>query len=675
VLVICLRQGLPRSAVVIVGVTALMAAATTSATVAVFTHTATTASFIFVALSMGAAAILPWGMWPQLLLASGLMVIYPVTVISAEGGLSVLRWRELMGLAVVFGSSVYIAREIERSRQLVLREQLERRRREHELDQQRAFLRQVLDVNPHLIFAKDRHGRFTLVNQAVAEVYGATVEGLIGRTDSDFNANAQEVEHFRRDDLEVMNSASEKFISEEVITDSRGEQRWLRTIKRPLLGADGQIDQMVGVATDITDQLRSQEQLKDEAHIAATLARAGEQIISSLNHPDLLARLCQVSAEALECDWAQMWLADSDAQSMAAVAHHGNAPEVWEAIRIMRIPRSMISELWQRVLQHEVTTVTRQEARAILPSSLMRLNPELTGMFLIPLRRGGEVSGSLAVGAQRRATAFTARHMRIARGISQLASLALENALLLDQLERANQLKSEFMATMSHELRTPLNVIIGYSALLGEGVMGPISREQQHTLERLRRNAVQLLDVINATLDVSRLESGQVPLDIKAVQLEKILHETAEQTRELKSNPAVALTWDIPPNLPLMHTDPVKLKVVLKNLVSNALKFTAEGSVHTSVIPMQAGVEISVADTGIGIAPEAQQSIFDAFRQANSSIGPQYGGVGLGLYIVRRLVETLGGTINLESQPGRGSTFRIRLPLQIGSDQQHRAAS
>jgi PAS domain S-box-containing protein len=668
-----LRCGIRRSrtensrSTIPLGLAAIGVAALTSAGIAVATGTASTASFVFVALSMGAAAMVPWGMWPQLIVSVLFAVLYPLAVYFAEGEMSSVRSRELVGLLVVFAASTYIARELERSRQLVAREQAERRRHALALEQQREFLRQVIDTNPHMIFAKDRDGRFTLVNQAVADMYGVPVDALLGHTDSDFNPHTTEVDWFRRDDMEVMNSGREKLIPEEVITDASGQVHWLRTIKRPIVSPDGALDQVLGVATDITEQRQVREKLKEEAHIAATLARAGEQIISALNQSDLLDRLCQAATAALQCDWAQMWLLQAEDDAYTVVAQHGSRAEVWEAVRVMRVPKALVSGLDELAEREDVIGLGRDQVSGFIDAALLRVNPSMSGTFLLPLRRGGEVKGTLAVGCEDREFPLTPAALRIARGIGQLASLALDNALLLDQLERANRLKSEFMATMSHELRTPLNVIIGYGALLQDGVMGTLNDEQSDTLERLRQNAVQLLDLINATLDVSRLESGQIPLNLEPVDLGELFRETAARTGELRVKPGVELSWHLPDGLPVIRTDPVKLKVVLKNLISNALKFTDTGSVRTQVSLGDDHLDIAVIDTGIGIPPEQQSAIFDAFRQGDPSIAAAYGGVGLGLYIVRRLVETMGGTVALHSQPGLGSTFRVSLPL-TGND-------
>ncbi len=206
-----------------------------SGAIAVATGHTSTSLIVLVALTSGAAAFLPWGWRPQLVVAVWNSAMFPLEIVVGGHGTLLESSRELVALAVINFGSVFVARELERQRRLMRREQRQRLARERELESQRAFLYQVIDINPHLVFAKDRDGRFTLVNQAVAALYGTTVSGLIGRTDADFNANAAEVEHFRRDDLAVLDSGSERVIAEERITDAAGRQRWLRTIKRPLV--------------------------------------------------------------------------------------------------------------------------------------------------------------------------------------------------------------------------------------------------------------------------------------------------------------------------------------------------------------------------------------------------------------------------------------------------------
>jgi len=284
---------------------------------------------------------------------------------------------------------------------------------------------------------------------------------------------------------------------------------------------------------------------------------------------------------------------------------------------------------------------------------------------LVALRRGTTLIGIHSACYRGRTEPFSAQQERIARGIAQLASLALENARLVEELNRASRVKSDFLATMSHELRTPLNAIVGYTSLLIDGAYGRMEDEQVQVLRRLDKSACELLELINSTLDVSRLEAGRMPMDIRDVSVSELLHEVDAETRGWREKPGLEFVWDVPARLPRLRTDPLKLKVILKNLIGNAVKFTDHGSVRVGARRVDRGVvEFSVEDTGIGIDPSARSVIFEPFRQGDSSDSRRHGGVGLGLYVVRRLVDTLGGDLALESDLGRGSTFRVSVPTK-----------
>jgi len=196
-----------------------------SGAIAVATGHTSTSLIVLVALTSGAAAFLPWGWRPQLVVAVWNSAMFPLEIVVGGHGTLFESSRELVALAVINFGSVFVARELERHRRLMRREQRQRLARERELESQRAFLYQVIDINPHLVFAKDREGRFTLVNQAVAALYGTTVSGLIGKTDADFNPNAAEVEHFRRDDLAVMDSGQERVILGAIVSGAPRRRR------------------------------------------------------------------------------------------------------------------------------------------------------------------------------------------------------------------------------------------------------------------------------------------------------------------------------------------------------------------------------------------------------------------------------------------------------------------
>jgi len=185
-------------------------------------------------------------------------------------------------------------------------------------------------------------------------------------------------------------------------------------------------------------------------------------------------------------------------------------------------------------------------------------------------------------------------------------------------------------------------------------------------LRRVRKAAYEELEFITAMLDVSRLEAGRLPVEIREVNIAEPLDEIATETQELRrEKPRLSFTWRITSDAPLLYTDRVKLKVVLKNLLSNAVKFTDEGSVTLAVCARDEGMEFCVTDTGIGIAPEARPVLFEMFQQGDSSMTRRHEGVGLGLYIVKRMLELLRGTVTVESEVGRGSTFRVWVPQDV----------
>ncbi|HUI27749.1 MAG TPA: ATP-binding protein [Candidatus Kryptonia bacterium] len=420
------------------------------------------------------------------------------------------------------------------------------------------------------------------------------------------------------------------------------------------------IARQLAVAIESAELFRAE---REETAVAAALARVGRELIAVPSTPRLLDHLCQLSTEVLGCDCSITLLWQLQDDVWVPLSAYGLSSEEWEAIRAMRLPRGLFSNVLAALEQTDTVQVRfDQSLRTEVSPLAVRLG--VTVALYTALRRGDELVGCQVAYFRGVPHRFSAQQQRIAQGIAQLASLALENARLVERLEQADRLKSEFVATMSHELRTPLNIILGYNELLLEGIFGSLNSEQHDSLQRIHKNTLELLELINATLDLSRLAAGRMPLEQQLISVFALASELDRDTADLRNKPDVAFTWDLAPELPPLHTDAAKLKVVIKNLIVNALKFTQHGHVTVSAQSRDGGVEIAVADSGIGIPAPALAIIFEPFRQVDSSATRRYGGVGLGLHIARRLVELLGGHISVESEVNRGSTFRVWIPIR-----------
>ncbi|OGQ78644.1 MAG: hypothetical protein A3F90_18380 [Deltaproteobacteria bacterium RIFCSPLOWO2_12_FULL_60_19] len=226
-----------------------------------------------------------------------------------------------------------------------------------------------------------------------------------------------------------------------------------------------------------------------------------------------------------------------------------------------------------------------------------------------------------------------------------------------------NKAKDEFLSVMSHELRTPLNVVMGYTGMLKEGILGTINPEQEKALEKVISRSSDLLVMITQILQATSIEAGKVKVERREVELSDLLDDL-KSSYEVVTEKPIALKWDYPSGPLTIKTDGEKLKHILLNLINNAIKFTDKGHVSIAVRyrPEAGAAEFQVADTGIGIPEEMLPSIFEMFRQVDSSETRSYGGVGMGLYIVKKYTEMLGGKIEADSAPGQGSAFTVTLP-------------
>ena len=289
----------------------------------------------------------------------------------------------------------------------------------------------------------------------------------------------------------------------------------------------------------------------------------------------------------------------------------------------------------------------------------------------VPMLRDGVPIGTITVAADR-TTPFPDKQVGLLQTFADQAVIAVENVRLFteiqektQQLEIANRHKSEFLANMSHELRTPLNAVIGFSEVLLERMFGEVNEKQEEYLQDILSSGKHLLSLINDILDLSKIEAGRMELEALPFDLPSALDNALTLIKERAVRNSIGLAVHVDPRIGEVVADERKVKQVLLNLLSNAVKFTPEGGTITMAAVLNGGmVEISVADTGIGIAPEDQAAVFEEFRQVGTDYARKREGTGLGLALARRLVELHGGTLTLQSELGKGSTFTFTIPVR-----------
>jgi signal transduction histidine kinase len=387
----------------------------------------------------------------------------------------------------------------------------------------------------------------------------------------------------------------------------------------------------------------------------------------------VLDTLVESAARLCEADYAFIFRREGEGYRLSA--SHGFAPDYREWMQRQSIAIGRQTLVGRTAI--EGCTVHIPDVLAdpeyAWTESIRRGN--FRTMLGVPLLREGIPIGVIAV-CRSAVRPFSDKQIELVTTFADQAVIAIENVRLFDEIQEKNhqlqmvsENKSQFVSSMSHELRTPLNAIIGLTEMMVTNAARFGTEKAQEPLQRVNRAGTHLLGLINQVLDLSKIEAGKLELNPQAVQLAPLIDEVIGTARQLADQNKNRLTVEAPDDLGSLTVDPMRLRQILFNLLSNACKFTKDGEVKLRASRVRNGrqwVELSVSDTGIGMTTEQQAKLFEEFSQADSTTAQRFGGTGLGLAITRKLARMMGGDVTVTSEPGKGSVFTVRLPGGAG---------
>jgi PAS domain S-box-containing protein len=508
---------------------------------------------------------------------------------------------------------------------------------------ERACVRSLIESPDERVFFKDLESRLVMVSAGflAAVAPGRTLEEVLGKTDFDLFSGPHAAAAFD-DDQRVITTGQPIVAKIERETFHDRPDAWVSTTKLPLRNEDGEVIGTWGIARDVTAQIEAEE----------ALAASREQLRASERQYRLMFEHNPQPSFVYDRETLRIVVV-----SNAAIACYGYSRDEFLSMTIRDLaPNDGLDELDQYIATAPHGALRGLVLRAWLhrykDGSLVDV--EITSDDIVLDGRACRIVLCQDVTARNRAIA--------------------ELAVARDQAVESSKVKSAFLANVSHEIRTPMNGVIGMNDLLLDT---DLDDEQRAYAEQVARSGDQMMAIINDILDLSKIEAGQFELDIADFELRETIEQTCAAATFEAHAKGLRLTVQFADQVPAsVLGDGRRLQQILLNLVSNAVKFTAEGSVTVSVTSRLDSadgtmVRIEVADTGIGINPQALDRMFEPFTQADASTTRNYGGTGLGLAIARELAERMGGTIGASSEPGRGSSFWFELPLAAPARSAH----
>jgi len=513
----------------------------------------------------------------------------------------------------------------------------ERRKVEEAFSQENALMQALLTNIPDSIYFKDRDSRFLRINKSMAEKFGLkSAEEAVGLSDHDF-FTSEHAEQARQDEQRILETGKPLVAHVERETWADRPDSWCSTTKMPLRNAEGEIVGTFGISRDITDLVLAEHALERERDLMQTLMDGLPDVIFFKDRQGRFTKGNQSLARYFGIDHPDELIGKTD--------YDFSPPEL----------AASFQEDDQKVMRSGDKLIAREEVNEDSDGNVTYF---LTTK--VPIRNpDGEVVGLVGIG----------------RDITSLKKAQMELTKARDIADAANRAKSDFLANMSHEIRTPMNAVIGMTELLQDTKLDDSQREY---LRMVRESGEVLLELINDILDFSKIEAGKFTLDHIPFDLHETLGDTMKSIAVRAHRKKLELAFHISPDVPRgILGDPARLRQILVNLVGNAIKFTEQGEVLVDVTAQEQGattrVKFCVRDTGIGIPENKQRYIFEAFEQVDASTTRRFGGTGLGLAITSRLVTLMGGTIDLQSQPGKGSTFTFSVDFEKAPDFESRA--
>ena len=525
----------------------------------------------------------------------------------------------------------------------------------------------MLDGAPDAILLVDGTGVIRLVNERAERLFGYARSQLLGRPST----------LVLPDDVRAARD-----VQRDVYGLRRDGSRFLAEISvSPLVTDGGRL--ITAVVRDVTDRRRLEDDRVDRgraevarAHAeeigrrASFLAEASRVLAASLDYEATLRSVARVAIPYL-ADYVLVDVLETQGRlRRLAAAHRDPVLEERLASGPGQGPVTSGTSALEAVIERGEPTLVRDvsddwlAARARDAEHLgAAAGARPTSLMLVPLRARGRTLGVVSFVLVNGARRYALADLALAEDLAQRAALAADNARLYREAQDASRAKDEFLAVLSHELRTPLTPVLGWVRMLRTGTLAPEATER--ALDTVERNTRLQAQLVEDLLDVSRIIAGKLSLNLRPVALGPIVDMVIEGAAASALAKSIIVTRQVEPDLPRIEADANRLQQVVANLLSNAVKFTpAGGRVEVGVARAGDDLRLTVADTGDGLAPEVAPHIFDRFRQADSTITRQYGGLGLGLSIVRHIVERHGGTVQATSEgPGHGTTFTVTLPI------------